>query len=224
MSIIVKDTMAGTSGAVLTSRNGETGATWTSVSSFNPARITDSGRVRGGVQTNGGFEYYPSGVPSGAEYTLWADLYIASIPAYIVRNAILGRYATSGGDNYSFGHFRSADGSTSRWELRKILSGGGGSSTLLGSSDQTLVVGTTYRLKLEVTNATKKCFVDGVEIISSPDNGITSAGRGAIYLWASSDSSNTIGGHLDNFAVTNVGDADPFIVVSKRTVGAVVWI
>ena len=66
-----------------------------------------------------------------------------------------------------------------------------------------LVNGTTSHLKLEIRDATKKFFIDGVERISSSDNAITAAGKAAIRYYNSDWGFGTTGKPLDNFRATN---------------------
>ena len=51
----------------------------------------------------------------------------------------------------------------------------GGVVTTLGTIDVTIAAGDTF--KLEITDATKKIYHNGIEVISSTDNALTAAGN-----------------------------------------------
>ena len=58
-------------------------------------------------------------------------------------------------------------------------------------------------MKLEIRDAAKKVFIDGVERISSTDNAITAAGKAAIRYYNSDWGFGTTGKAIDNFVATN---------------------
>ena len=58
-------------------------------------------------------------------------------------------------------------------------------------------------MKLEIRDATKKVFIDGVERISSSDNTISAAGKAAIRYINSDWGFGTTGKAIDNFLATN---------------------
>jgi len=82
-----------------------------------------------------------------------------------------GRCSTSAA-TYYYAYFLSG-----QWVLVKSDAG---SLTTLGTFATTLTAGTSYTVKLEIRNAAKKLYIDGVERISSTDNTITAAGRVAM--------------------------------------------
>src|SRR5207253_2474083 len=90
---------------------------------------------------------------------------------------------------------------SNEWHLVQIVSG---TQTELGSYHQVLVAGTTYHMKLEIRDAAKKVFIDGVERISSSDNTITAAGKAAIRYEDSDFGLGTTGMPIDNFLGTNL--------------------
>jgi len=90
-------------------------------------------------------------------------------------------------------------------ESVKLFKRVGGTFTPLGVYDATLATGTI--IKLEITDATKKVFVDGVERISSTDNALTSVGTWGIIFGkgAGPDSLHLRPQwHLDDFTAEHV--------------------
>src|SRR5690606_34656244 len=55
-----------------------------------------------------------------------------------------------------------------------------GSATVLDSSDETLQIGDV--VKLEIRDATKKVYINDIEILSSTDNSITSGTGWGLYF------------------------------------------
>jgi hypothetical protein len=116
--------------------------------------------------------------------------------------AVIGRASTSSNTYYRAGYF----GPGTDWELYKVVNG---TSTLLGTYDQTLSAGATYTVKLDMQGSTIRLLVNGVERISVTDASITAAGRGGVrlgYLGATSVPSNTSGLHLDNLTLSQAAD------------------
>jgi hypothetical protein len=185
---VVQDTFTGADGTLLTAHTGETGATWTKVTGVgfltNDMEIR-SNRARG--LGNYGREV-ASGVPATAEYDVQADIYVASVSDAA---GVVGRCASSGDSCY----LAQYDSTSGAWQLYETVG-----YTLLGSFSQSLSVTQTYTIKLQVRNATKKVFIDGVERISSADNSITAKGSGGIQFGVTSE---TTGLHVDNFTVVN---------------------
>lgn len=186
----VVDPFTDTSGTNLNAHTGETGATWTRHASYGQALfISNANRMRG-EETANQTMYYASGVPASASYTVAADLYRRSSVAAM---GICGRVATATDDAY----MARWNTSGTAWELYKIAAS---AATLLGSFTNTPTVDTLVPFSLEITDATKKVFVSGVERISSADNAITAAGRAGIRGRGGTDSA---GIHLDNFTATD---------------------
>lgn len=187
----VSDTFTGTAGTALASHTGEVGATWTVHPSYaNDAVLTDANRVRVNG-TNVG--YYASGVPATAEYDVSA-VFRAIDSSVTTGIGTTGRMATAADTMYLLRP------SAGVWQLFKAVSG---AFTLLGSYSQALTVGVDYTVKLEIRDAAKKVYIDGVERISSADNAITGAGRAG--LRGGNAATNTTGVHLDDFTATDAG-------------------
>lgn len=186
---VVTETFTGTDGTALEDHVGEVGATWTWHPNYPAYVRLQSGR---GWGPEWGL-YFASGIPATAEYDVTADIHVKSNTGAM---GIVARASTSGTDNLYMARYNAA---TTRWELVKCS----GSCTVLASYSQTLTVGTTYALKLEVRNGTKKLFVNGVERASSTDNTITQVGRAGIRTGPGTGPTSTAGYHIDNFVVEN---------------------
>ena len=186
----VRDTMTGSDGTDLTAHTGETGATWAKVAGTTGSIKLTSNRCKGdsGVVSL----YYASGDPASAEYDVEADLYKVSNTDYA---GVGGRVSTTEETGYFVWATPGGE-----WHLVQMLAG---VATDLGSYAQALADGTTYHVTLEIRDATKKVFIDGVERISSTDNTITAAGKPAIRYINSDWGLGTTGKALDNFVATN---------------------
>jgi hypothetical protein len=187
----VSDTMTDTNGTALASHVGEIGATWAVHQSATGTATIQGNRLRYGNNNNTG-RWYASGVPATSEYDVEADFYCVNAAA---SNAgILGR-ADTASDTYYYARFVAGEG----WRLYKFVSG---TPSLLDSVSATLTNSTNYSVKLEIRNATKRLYVNGVLTLSSADNAITATGRAGIRFVASS----TLNGlEIDNFVATDVG-------------------
>lgn len=201
MATFVNDTFSGEVGTtVLSAHTGEAGATWTVHPSYteqlNVSAITNSVFCS---NTAVGSCYYTSGIPASSEYDVQAD-FVTDFSLGGIANfaGIAGRISTSA-DTFYMARYSA---SPSRWELYKAVSG---TFTLLGTYSQSLSDNSSYTVRLEITDATKKVFVDGVERISSTDNAITAAGRAGMR-WRNSTTNQT-GLRLDNFSATDISAA-----------------
>jgi hypothetical protein len=199
----VSDTFTGTAGATLQSRNGEVGATWTKHSmSATDAVLSDVGRAR--KAGTGIAAYTASGTPSTANYSVSADVqYVSSLATDLA--GVVGRMdtANANGTFYFMGYVRDAGA----WYLIRLVNG---TQTVLGTYNQALTAGNTYRATLDMQGTTIRGLVDGVQRITSTDAGISAAGRAGIFLGnvGSAAHTNTTGMHLDNFAAVSAVAAD----------------
>ena len=185
---VVTDSFTGTNGTLLENHVGETGASWI----FHPAYPADLTLLNGRVWGPEWGLYLASGIPPTNEYDVSVDLTVMSNSGAI---GVVGRSLTSGSDSLYMARYNMAG---TRWELVKCISTG---CTNLATATETLVIGSTYNLKLEIRNAAKKLYVNGVERASSTDNAITQVGRAGIRSGPGVTTSTT-GYHLDNFSVT----------------------
>jgi hypothetical protein len=152
--------------------------------------VSNANRIRQAV--TGTQIYLRTDTPPGAEYSVQGELYpmAASTTA---RNGVVGR-ADELADTYYLARY---DTTTNVWQLYKFVAG---TPTLLGSSASTAAVATRYMVRLEIKDATKKLFVNGMERISSADNEITAAGKfGVRFQDAAATPSDTTGHHMNKF-------------------------
>lgn len=188
----VNDTFTDTAGTSVLTHTGETGATWTKHPSYSAsgAVISDANRLRASLSTDWNI-FYSSGVPAGAEYDVTSVIYIATYTSSFA--AATGRHSTSA-DTY----YMARNPGAGAWNLQKSVAG---TVSTLGTFSQTLSAGVSYTVQIQIRDATKKMFIDGVERASSSDNAITAAGRvGAIVVTAGS---NTTHHHLDSVTGTD---------------------
>ena len=193
---VVTDTFTGANGTLLENHVGEVGASWTWHPNYAADLKIQNNRVWG---PEWGL-YFASGIPSTAEYDVTADLTVLSNAGAI---GVVARASTSGTDALYMARYNATGAS---WELVKCTT----SCTVLGSFAQTLAIGSTYALKLEVRNAAKKLYVNGVERASSTDNTITQVGRAGIRSGPGVTTATT-GYHLDNFNVNPPPSTDTTI-------------
>jgi glycerophosphoryl diester phosphodiesterase len=185
-----------------------TGADGTELSAYNPAWtnrlrngaencvLTDANRVRGPNNNN---EYYHSGTPASADYSVSADCYIASFVSTISAS-VFARASTT----VSYGYFATLYLGTGI-RLYKQTSGG---FSQLGTYAYTFTAGTTYNLKLSVSGSSPgsvvlKAYLDGAEVLSYTDSSSPhyAAGKAGIrFANLGVTSNNTTHIHIDNFS------------------------
>lgn len=99
------------------------------------------------------------------------------------------------------------------WRLFKRVAG---SQTELGTAySQVLSAGNDYVVKLEIRDATKKVYIDGVERISDSDNPITAAGKVGLYGFV--PATNSTGMHWADFSAADPAGGGGLLIV-ERTV------
>lgn len=195
MAVFASDNFTDTAGTILDAHTPSGGGTWTEHSNYgsSEAVISDVNRLRGNVATASC--YYHSGAPATAEYDVDLDVHVITDPAALHEH-VVGRINT--GADTMYGVRRNTSG---QWQLYKIVTG---TLTSLGTFSQTLTVGVSYRVKLEIRDAAKKVYIDGVERISSADNAITAAGKAGVRF-NGRVTSNSTDRHLDNFEASDPG-------------------
>jgi hypothetical protein len=189
------DTFAGSTGATLQSRAGEVGATWTKHSGVD-AVITAGARVRKLGDLSGASNYYTSVTPASPDYTVKADVFVASAVANDVIG-VVGRVNPANGTYYLARY----EASNSSWTLFSVVND---SWVWLGGYYQPLTAGASYNLSLDLDGSTIRLLVDGVERVSVVNSAITAAGRGGVAFGGSGSGTtitNTTGMHLDNFSI-----------------------
>jgi hypothetical protein len=201
-SLSVSDSFAGTAGTNLQSHAGEIGATWTRhILSASDAQFTAAGRIfKAGATTNSAV-YYASAVPASADYTVEADVFVASVVASDAAG-IMGRLDPAAGIATATYYLARYEISTQRWVLYRSISG---AIVNIGWSPvQVLAAGSTYRVSLSMTGSTIRVLVDGVAQVSVTNTDVTVAGRAGFALGfggSNTTVTNTTGLHLDNFQV-----------------------
>jgi hypothetical protein len=188
----VSDSFTGTEATDLSSHTGETGATWTKYSAYSGnISISNANRIRSYDNSL----YYASGSPASAEYDVQADfVLVGSTPGYF---GIVGRFDPTTG----YGYRVYWDAGNQTLYLQKNTATTGGLSPLSSHVPSTPAANSTHTIKLEIRNATKKVYYDGVLVITSTDNELTGAGKAGVY--AGGTNSNTSGWNLDNFSASN---------------------
>lgn len=197
------DSFGGTAGAPLQSRPSEDGTTWTrhDILSAMDAVITDAGRVRrtGSSSSFAGSVYYSSVEPSRSDYTVEADLYVASI---VANDAIgvIGRYDPKGS---ATAYVAAYDQAVQSWQLLKFTNGY--RYVLASSTPRALTPGRSYRVALDMRGTELRLILDGEPLLSASDAAISigTAGFGSGFgLGATSATlTDATGMHLDNFQV-----------------------
>lgn len=189
--LVVSDSFTDTTNTLLQSHTGELGATWTrhTSSAANNLAISSGGRCRAAFDSVT-IIYYASGNPVTAEY----DVQATFRPMTLVSGeagGIAGRMSIAANTMYGARYIVAS----TQWQLFKVV---GGTLTSLGLASATLTAATDYVVKLQIRNAAKKLFVDGVEILSSTDNAITSTGQAGFRVFTVGNG-DTTGMHFDNF-------------------------
>jgi hypothetical protein len=190
----VFDSFAGTENDELSTRAGEIGATWingTNEPYAGSIYISNANRLRSYDRS----VYYASGTPISAEYDVQADfVLVGGTPGYA---GLVGRFAPATGYFYRVYW----DPSSQSLILQKSTATTGGTTPLGSYIPSAPVVGSTHTIKLEIRNAAKKVYYDGVLVITSTDDELSGAGRAGI--WFGATNSNTSGWNVDNFTASN---------------------
>lgn len=182
MADFLIDSFTDVDGTALTAHTGEGGVTWTHHASIsgtdNGEILDDRATVDAAAPTMSA--YYASEVPPTADYSVEAVIYVKSLADTAV--SIGARYDTATQTGYEASLYIEADGDC-YIVLWKYEAGGGGAQDLDAVILPDVSATQTITLRLSVTDATKKVYVDGVEQISSADNDITDAGRALIRMF-----------------------------------------
>jgi hypothetical protein len=159
-----------------------------------------SDRIRKGGGNTLGALYRSPVNPASADYTVEADVFVAS---HLINDVagVVGRLnsAVSAGTFYAAVY----DRSSTTWILYSKVNG---TKSVLGQSTaQALNQSTIYRLALSMYGSSIRLMVNGVQQVSVVDSTINSAGRPGIVLGfgaATTTQTSSTGMHLDNFKVT----------------------
>jgi len=234
-STAVSDTFTESVNTILTSHTPDTGTGWTEIYDSSPTGddamiVATEDIVRAGSSVNDvGQAYTAQPAPTGVDQDLSIALNTLISDTGTKPFGLFGRRT----DNSNFYHVQilpnaHAEASVKLW---KFVSG---VDTELGSYDATLAVGDV--IKLEIRDATKKVYINGVERISSSDNSLTSVGTWGLYFGNFNGAG--AGGHLrvdwrlDDFlaeepsgisetgSATNIGTSNAVSITHGLTINA----
>lgn len=219
MTAFVTDSLTDTNGTAITSHTGELGATWTKHASANNVgdpQIQSNALVT--TENNFNENYYASGVPASADYTVSLDFTFNNAGA----NEICGpaaRYSTSAATGYTYIYHKNGGG------MRLFQWIAGGLTELATTVSFTPSNGVTYRMTIDVAVTAIKgrmqrlsdskwldntgTFVVGAsDTHSVTDSGVTAAGR-AGWWFACDSPAPGARGTLDNFSADQAGASLP---------------
>ncbi|MDH4276109.1 MAG: hypothetical protein OEW08_13835 [Gammaproteobacteria bacterium] len=181
--VAVTDNFNGTNGTTLQTHVADTGESWTR-SPGQSIDVTLDGA--GALAKINWTKYHSSWAPATAEYdvTVVVLRYVSSIHAI---DGPAGRVSTTVDTDYHFNGYGGV------FYLRRQVNGGG---TDLASYTAG-VDGNPTTCKLEIRDAAKKGFINGVERLTSADNTITAAGFAGIQFTSDELS------HVDSFTADN---------------------
>lgn len=215
MPTFASDAFTGTADSDLAGRTPDVGGVWVQHPSVNAAadfKISNANRVRTGGNGASNHLAYVDTDPGTAEYDV--SLTVRAFNSSDQRVFPAARIQTGAAQCY----YVIWDPGAGTVRLRRMINSTTG--TTLGTWTVSLSNNTDYVFKLEIRDATKKLFVDGVERISSTDNTITGAGRAGLAgeSWPVTGT-NTNGVHGDNFLAETPGGAagGPFPHFARRT-------
>jgi hypothetical protein len=161
------DTFTDADGTTLAAHTGEIGATWAGPNAT--VYIIQSNQLT--FPASSVINYaYSSGVPGGPEYDI--NYTVTPSVAGARDKGPTGRQDTTANTGYG------AITNGQAWKLQKAIAG---VVTILGTYNDPRALPFTAAAQLQLRDAAKKLFVDGVERISNPDNEITGAGRVGFY-------------------------------------------
>lgn len=164
MAEFVKDTFTDIDGTVLSSHTGEIGTPWTKhISYANTSAITGNRLRCNGAENS---TYYAAGLPATAEYDVTGTLHKASVAA-ADQAGIWGRLATNADTGYRAIYYNE-----SAYYLQQVVA-----SSIVNLASYSAAMASGDIIKLQIRDAAKKVFINGIERISSTDNTITAAGR-----------------------------------------------
>jgi alpha-L-arabinofuranosidase B-like protein/concanavalin A-like lectin/glucanase superfamily protein len=199
-ALVSSDSFTGTAATPIASHAGETGATWVHQGGTSTTeQISSENRLR---REGGGYSIdYASGTPSSADYSVEADLYArGTLAADSV--GVLGRLDTATSSFYM-----------ARWEIDKTWKIVKWSNNLPGTLATTavlpdLVVGSTSRVRLQMSGTTLKLSVNGVQLLSVTDAvfPFTIVGKAGIMdgdgVLGTALKTDVAGLHFEDFQVT----------------------
>ncbi|API58288.1 hypothetical protein BSL82_02350 [Tardibacter chloracetimidivorans] len=185
----LNDTFTAADGTLLTAHAADSGEAWTALTGNFVVR---SNRIRANATT---VVVQSEWTPAGAEYDIEADFHVHTT---ISQSTFIAARIQSSNTYVVFGWLNGTG-----WTIGHTVSG---SFTNNNSSAFTLVAGTTYHLRVEVRNGTKRLYVDDVLTCSTTANTITDAGKVGFRNSGGAPTDST-GYHWDNLTVTDYASA-----------------
>ena len=202
---LATDNFNGTEGTELATYN----STWIQHGFSTTTAEIAANRIR--HTANGQALYYYNSAPSSPDYSISADLYVASLHASEAAG-ICGRIVTGANTFYQIVY---EYGTT--WMLYRVVAG---TSTSIGTYAQVLTAGNTYNVKLEMVRNNLTVYVDGAQIINVLDNNILTTGYAGIrigYASGATPSDSTLY-HLDNFEI-KASDSHGYVRIEGEDTG-----
>lgn len=200
---ISSDSFTDTAATNLTAHTGELGGAWIQPNGNNVEKISTANRAY-----RNGNDYaidYSSATPASADYAVEADLFYRGTLANDTAG-VIGRFNT-GATSFYVARW---SGTNTTWNIAEVSSG---TTTVLATTgaQSALVVGQSYRLRLELSGSSStvlELYVNGTLMtsftdVTAPFTAVGKAGfmDGAIEPPAVVKS-DTVGLHFDNFLVT----------------------
>lgn len=213
MGIVIQDSFTGTDGTQLTAHTGEVGATW-SKGGAGPDLILSAGKLvppAGYLATSGPLHYASGAYPSGVQVAE-AVIYNGSITGGTGTLELFVRYADAA-NCYAARVFNDGTVALVKWV--------GGVFTTISSIAGAFPVGTTKRLTIEATDATKRVLLDHVEILTSSDNTVAGPGTAGLDLGGWPAAAVTWDVQIDDFLATDFLDVTGAIAFTFDTLTTV---
>ena len=172
--IIVEDTFDSDNEVYLQNHFTNNGVAWAKhplTTTDTQALIRNSRLVATNTNLSDITAYYVNGTSPTSEYDVVADFYTAKLDATIM---VMGRFNPTTLTGYGIGY----NNAVGQWELRRMNLG---VVVVIGTSLQELDLDNIYTVRLIIRNAYKSVEIDGVEIIRSTDNTLTTAWYAGYY-------------------------------------------
>ena len=229
ISNTVSDSFTEASDTAITSHTPSNGQQWTEVydnsSAGTDATINAStDAIHGGSSENSVGQAYAAGPsPTSVDQTISFTVSTIETDSGTKPIGLFGRWVDS--DNFYYLQILPNSNGQDSIQLSKMEDG---VRTVLASVDATIADGDTFML--EITDATKKIFHNGSEVLSDTDNALTAAGEWGMYFGDVNGSAG--GGHLrttwgvDNFLAEDSGNTSSATVNITETdfnEGIAVW-
>lgn len=216
----IRDTFSGeAAGTNLSAHVGEQGATWAKNAFVSgDVRISSGRSIYHATGIDGSF-YYASGA-SGADYRVSAKLdRLSTHPTGIAD--VLARCSATTDTRYGARYSSITPGPG--WSLYRVVRG---TAAAIGvASGETIPVGESRVMTLEVSGTSITLYVDGVSRISATDSAITLAGFAGVSLATvvGAQSNGANGLQLSNFSVKNVDSISTTTTVTVTVTPVPSW-